>query len=287
MQGPLVTDGVCPQDGMPSVSSINRIVRNKVVERVCKSEYEDLEPLLDTKHKLAPSSYSINRILGQHAHLSPAPALKRKWSEDAKAAADSGGKREYVGQYTSGQPAPAMEIKWDQDPPHLLLKPALAPPHYSSVSPLPPVSASLFESINTIQYPGRPAPPPPGLDPALGQLTPMSLLEEKSQINSANKDSSFNSGTFLQSINQVQIFLNFYLLHSRKNILNSKIFAGTETGSYTASSTGPVYATKSEGSGSPGSVCQYVSVSELSPAPASPDTAASVPAHMEAMLTTL
>ena len=85
---------------MPSVSSINRIVRNKVVERVCKSEYEDLEPLLDTKHKLAPSSYSINRILGQHAHLSPAPALKRKWSEDAKAAADSGGKREYVGQYT-------------------------------------------------------------------------------------------------------------------------------------------------------------------------------------------
>ena len=171
-----------------------------------------------------------------------------------------------------------MEIKWDQDPPHLLLPPAPAPPHYSSVSPLPPVSASLFESINTI----RPAPPPPGLDPALGQLTPMSLLEEKSQINSANKDSSFNSGTFLQSINQVQIFLNFYLLHSRKNILNSKIFAGTETGSYTASSTGPVYATKSERSGSPGSVCQYVSVSELSP-----DTAASVPAHMEAMLTTL
>ena len=71
MQGPLVTDGVCPQDGMPSVSSINRIVRNKVVERVCKSEYEDLEPLLgdtqDTKHKLATSSYSINGILGQHA----------------------------------------------------------------------------------------------------------------------------------------------------------------------------------------------------------------------------
>ena len=63
----LVTDGVCPQDGVPSVSSINRIVRNKVVERVCKSEYKDLEPLLDTKHKLATSSYSINGILGQHA----------------------------------------------------------------------------------------------------------------------------------------------------------------------------------------------------------------------------
>merc|ERR1719336_1450672 len=95
----------------------------------------------------------------------------------------------------------------------------------------------------------------PCCSPCSSQLTPMSLPEEKSQINSAIKDSSFNSGT--------------------------------ETGSYTASSTGPVYATKSEGSGSPGSVCQYVSVSELSPAPASPDTAASVPAHMEAMLTTL
>merc|ERR1719336_335028 len=81
----------------------------------------------------------------------------------------------------------------------------------------------------------------PCCSPCSSQLTPMSLPEEKSQINSAIKDSSFNSGT--------------------------------ETGSYTASSTGPVY--------------QYVSVSELSPAPASPDTAASVPAHMEAMLTTL
>merc|ERR1719464_911804 len=37
----LVSDAVCPQDGVPSVSSINRIVRNKVVERVCKSEYMD------------------------------------------------------------------------------------------------------------------------------------------------------------------------------------------------------------------------------------------------------
>ena len=97
---------MCPQDGMPSVSSINRIVRNKVVERVCKSEYEDLEPLLDTKHKLAPSSYSINRILGQHAHLSPAPALKRKWSEDAKAAADSGSK------YGARTPAASPPQPW-------------------------------------------------------------------------------------------------------------------------------------------------------------------------------
>ena len=188
MQGPLVTDRVCPQDGVPRVSSINRIVRNKVVERVCKSEYEDLEPLLDTKHKLAPSSYSINRILGQHAHLSPAPALKRKWSEDAKAAADSGGKREYVGQYTSGQPAPAMEIKWDQDPPHLLLPPAPAPPHYSSVSPLPPVSASLFESINTIQY-------NPESGSAMPPLTSIQLNEEKQQIANIIKDSaSFTAG---------------------------------------------------------------------------------------------
>merc|ERR1719480_337555 len=39
----LVADGVCSQEGVPSVSSINRIVRNKVVEKVCRSDYGEIQ----------------------------------------------------------------------------------------------------------------------------------------------------------------------------------------------------------------------------------------------------
>merc|ERR1712066_1164862 len=35
----LLAEGVCNQDSVPSVSSINRIVRNKVVEKVSRSDY--------------------------------------------------------------------------------------------------------------------------------------------------------------------------------------------------------------------------------------------------------
>merc|ERR1719270_1319619 len=102
---------------------------------------------------------------------------------------------------------------------------------YTSSS-LSPVSASLFESINTIQY--NDTLPLPDHD------------NNKSHISNIIKDSTYTTG-------------NSY------------------------SPTTPVFATKSETCDSP--VSQYVSVSELSPAPASPETA--TPAHVEAMLTTL
>ena len=56
--------------------------------------------------------------------------------------------------------------------------------------------------------------------------------------------------------------------------------------SYNSSVTpNPVYATKSESCTSPPS--QYVSVSELSPAPPSPENVVTGQSHVEAMLTTL
>ena len=188
----LVSDGVCPQDGVPSVSSINRIVRNKVVERVCKSEYDDMVEH-DTK-KMISSSYSINGILGQ-AQLPAGGQLKRKWSEEAS---EPVSKREYV--YSSPAPAAgqppviSMELKWESGaetmtsvtPPQIVI-PGHYTSHYSSGSPLSPVSASLFESINTIQYNDQAAHP-------ITQLTPMSVNEEKSQLNNIIKDSSFNTG---------------------------------------------------------------------------------------------
>ena len=69
-----------------------------------------------------------------------------------------------------------------------------------------------------------------------------------------------------------------HLLHQIDQKLNVFFSVGN---SYTP--TTPVFATKSETCDSP--VSQYVSVSELSPSPASPETA--TPAHVEAMLTTL
>ena len=115
----LVTDGVCPQDGVPSVSSINRIVRNKVVERVCKTEYGDSEPghtMLSPEpadKKLMNSSYSINGILGQNHNL-PSNPIKRKWSDDSDKNlpfSDQPSKRDYV--YQSSPPMISMELKWE------------------------------------------------------------------------------------------------------------------------------------------------------------------------------
>jgi len=255
----LVSDGVCPQDGVPSVSSINRIVRNKVVERVCKSEYEDMDPGMtmlnetDTK-KLINSSYSINGILGQNHSVSSNNPIKRKWSDDSdktSAFSDQVAKREYVYTHAQQPPVVSMELKWevtgDQgqvSPPQIIIPPVqYGTQQYTSTSPLSPVSASLFESINTIQYNS-------GSDnSSVTQLTPMSLPEtEKTSPLNIIKDTTFNAGDAVV----VSTF-------------NSPVFA------------------KSESGGSP--VSQYVSVSELSPAPASPETA--TPAHVEAMLTTL
>jgi len=192
----LVTDGVCPQDGVPSVSSINRIVRNKVVERVCKSEYDDMESgpgvtmLTDCTDKklIQNSSYSINGILGQsHHHLPSGNSIKRKWSDDGVSDSDQVSKREYNVEY-SPAPVISMELKWEavdggRTNPHIII-----PPPYTSQSQgttytsssLSPVSASLFESINTIQYNDTLHLPEPD--------------NNKSHINNIIKDSTYTTG---------------------------------------------------------------------------------------------
>ena len=205
----LVTDGVCPQDGVPSVSSINRIVRNKVVERVCKSEYGDSEPgqtMLSPEpgdKKLTNSSYSINGILGQNHNL-PSNPIKRKWSDDSDKNlpfSDQPSKRDYV--YQSSPPMISMELKWEvaerpgemmseaaaPAPPHIIIPPVQYSQHFTSSS-LSPVSASLFESINTIQY-------NPEGGSTMPPLTSIQLNEEKQQIANIIKDSaSFTAGKF-------------------------------------------------------------------------------------------
>ena len=205
----LVSDAVCPQDGVPSVSSINRIVRNKVVEKVCKSEYMDEmeamgHEMTDTK-KVMGSSYSISGILGQSQANIPLPVgVKRKWSAEegdkSSAFSDQVAKREYGAPvYTTGAP-PVIELKWEPlaeargQPGSVSVSSAtmITPPHISIPSytapqgSLSPVSASLFESINTMgQY-----------ESSIAQLTPMSIPEtqDKTQITNIIKDSTFHTG---------------------------------------------------------------------------------------------
>merc|ERR1711953_960435 len=71
----LLTEGVCNQENVPSVSSINRIVRNKAAEKAKISGYgsggctsPDLTPGLhhEGHTSLRHPSYSINGILGIH-----------------------------------------------------------------------------------------------------------------------------------------------------------------------------------------------------------------------------
>ena len=206
----LVSDAVCPQDGVPSVSSINRIVRNKVVEKVCKSEYMDEveamgHEMTDTK-KLMSSSYSINGILGQSQANIPLPVgVKRKWSAEegdkSSAFSDQMAKREYGAPvYTTAPAPPVIELKWEPlaevrgQPGSVNVSSAtmITPPHISIPSytapqgSLSPVSASLFESINTMgQY-----------ESSIAQLTPMSMPEtqEKAHITNIIKDSTFHTG---------------------------------------------------------------------------------------------
>ena len=182
----LVSDGVCPQDGVPSVSSINRIVRNKVVERVCKSEYDDgpVQTVLagQENKKLHNSSYSINGILGQNHNL-PSNPIKRKWSDDSddknSQYRDQTAKREYSTAYPASPPVISMELKWEVAAPGSEAgQAAAAPPyphHYTTQSPLSPVSAQLFDSINNIG--GYCGAGEPGLG---GALNP--AQEEKSQL---------------------------------------------------------------------------------------------------------
>merc|ERR1719461_2556590 len=95
----------------------------------------------------------------------------------------------------------SMELKWEvaerpgemmseaaaPAPPHIIIPPVQYSQHFTSSS-LSPVSASLFESINTIQY-------NPESGSSVPPLTTITLNEEKQQLNNIIKDSaSFSAG---------------------------------------------------------------------------------------------
>lgn len=61
----LLTERVCDVDNVPSVSSINRIVRNKVSQTTstCVSSTPSTQSISDSTRLLSPTTYSINDLL--------------------------------------------------------------------------------------------------------------------------------------------------------------------------------------------------------------------------------
>jgi len=90
----LLTEGVCTQENVPSVSSINRIVRNKAAEKVKEiGGYDSPSPgpmptslppglTADTHPSLRHPAYSINNILGMHQADANENILKRKRDDE-------------------------------------------------------------------------------------------------------------------------------------------------------------------------------------------------------------
>lgn len=86
----LLTEGVCSQENVPSVSSINRIVRNKAAERAKESHYGQHSPgplshsipPHETHPSLRHPTYSINGILGIHQADANANLQKRKRDDE-------------------------------------------------------------------------------------------------------------------------------------------------------------------------------------------------------------
>ena len=85
----LLAEGVCNKDSVPSVSSINRIVRNKAAEKAKYGSYGGSSPshlhsgLHESQLRHAPT-YSINGILGIHQATADANdnLMKRKREDD-------------------------------------------------------------------------------------------------------------------------------------------------------------------------------------------------------------
>merc|ERR1719460_1932492 len=111
-----------------------------------------------------------------------------------------------------------MELKWEvaerpgeimteaahpAPPPHIIIPPVQYSQHFTSSS-LSPVSASLFESINTIQY-------NPEGGSSMPPLTSIQLNEEKQQIANIIKDSaSFTAGDSNSSYSNPVTVKEFY-----------------------------------------------------------------------------
>ncbi|XP_071529069.1 uncharacterized protein [Panulirus ornatus] len=92
----LLADGVCDQEGVPSVSSINRIVRNKAAERAKHGLSGTPSPVSQgasvisqappTSHETAlqrPGSYSITGILGLPPLTDPNGNIHKRKREDS------------------------------------------------------------------------------------------------------------------------------------------------------------------------------------------------------------
>ena len=87
----LLAEGVCNQESVPSVSSINRIVRNKAAEKAKYGGYGSLSPPphglhsgLHESHLRHAPTYSINGILGIHQADANDNLMKRKREDEGK-----------------------------------------------------------------------------------------------------------------------------------------------------------------------------------------------------------
>ncbi|XP_069173304.1 paired box protein Pax-5-like isoform X3 [Procambarus clarkii] len=92
----LLAESVCTQENVPSVSSINRIVRNKAAEKAKHGLPGTLSPVSQATSVIAhappaphetalqrPGSYSINGILGIQAHTDPNGNINKRKREDS------------------------------------------------------------------------------------------------------------------------------------------------------------------------------------------------------------
>ncbi|XP_044766659.1 paired box protein Pax-5 isoform X3 [Coccinella septempunctata] len=176
----LLAEGICSQDNVPSVSSINRIVRNKAAEKAKHAHQVATSggssvgssggPVSVIAH--APSTqlpeprsgaYSINGILGLQ-HDPNGNSIKRKRIEDHDENRDLNGhpdddlKRQRT-QYNGDQLYSNLwSSKWNIKDEHKLLSelgsggaPGSGQAYYDAHAGFTPTSASdLYESINTI-----------------------------------------------------------------------------------------------------------------------------------------
>ncbi|XP_066974058.1 paired box protein Pax-2-B-like isoform X2 [Macrobrachium rosenbergii] len=100
----LLTDGVCDQESVPSVSSINRIVRNKAAEKAKHAMPGTLSPVSQATSVIAHAppaphetalqragSYSINGILGIPPHTDPNGNINKRKRDDTDEHRDMNG----------------------------------------------------------------------------------------------------------------------------------------------------------------------------------------------------
>ncbi|XP_050732040.1 paired box protein Pax-5-like isoform X13 [Eriocheir sinensis] len=103
----LLTENVCTQENVPSVSSINRIVRNKAAEKAKHGLPGTLSPVSQATSVIAhappaphetalqrPGSYSINGILGIPPHTDPNGNINKRKREDSDEHRDMNGHHE-------------------------------------------------------------------------------------------------------------------------------------------------------------------------------------------------